>query len=195
MEKEIFSSFQLERDSQADIASVDIEEIKNEEKKLKRNSAIFTAMGLVALIGAAGLFLVTNPVPGLGLGGLLAGLAIGGAAAIGVGAVNLFRKAIGKPTLRFPKLKLLRKSMDTGKVETGMKPFTETTYMKKKLAKSDSDRVFFGVAGGLAEFAGVSPTLIRALFVAAFFFSVGSVTLGYFALALLMPIFKKNRRD
>ncbi len=192
MEKEILTAFDLDDKGETGTGSVDATEIRDEEKRLRRNSAIFTLAGLSALIGAGGLFALTN-LPATGLGSLLAGLAIGGTAALGIGAFNLLRKAIGKPTLRFPKLQMLRKSMETGRVEPGLRPFAETNYLKKKLSKSDTDRVFFGVCGGLAEFASASPTLIRALFVLAFFFSMGTVTLAYFALALLMPILRRRR--
>ena len=57
--------------------------------------------------------------------------------------------------------------------------------MAKRLVKS-TDRKLFGVAGGVAEYFDLDPTLVRVGFVVvSFFFCPGLV--AYLALALLMP--------
>ncbi len=58
--------------------------------------------------------------------------------------------------------------------------------MEKKLTRSSNDKMFAGVAGGLAEYLDMDPVIIRLIFVllAA---SGGHGLLIYFILWLLMP--------
>ena len=55
-----------------------------------------------------------------------------------------------------------------------------------RLRKSATNRMLFGVAGGLAEYFRIDPAIVRALFILASFMS-GAGVLIYLALALLMP--------
>ena len=57
---------------------------------------------------------------------------------------------------------------------------------KERLRKSSSDRVMFGVAGGLAEHLDIDSTLIRVAFVILGFAS-GIGLIAYVVLALSMP--------
>ena len=57
---------------------------------------------------------------------------------------------------------------------------------KGRLRKSSSDRVMFGVAGGLAEHLDVDSTLVRVAFVVLGFAS-GIGLIAYIVLALVMP--------
>ena len=57
---------------------------------------------------------------------------------------------------------------------------------KGRLRKSSSDRVMFGVAGGLAEHLDIDPTLVRVAFVVLGFAS-GIGLIAYIVLALTMP--------
>lgn len=57
----------------------------------------------------------------------------------------------------------------------------------KKLGKSYQNKVFMGVASGLAEYAGVNSALIRMIFVMGFFFSAGLITLLYIFLGIVLP--------
>ncbi len=57
--------------------------------------------------------------------------------------------------------------------------------MKKRLAKS-KDKKLFGVAGGLAEYFGVDPLLMRVLIVI-LTIGFGVVAVGYILLAIWMP--------
>ena len=54
--------------------------------------------------------------------------------------------------------------------------------MEKKLRRSKTDKMVAGVCGGIAEYLGVSSTLVRVLFV---FSGIG--ILAYFIAALSMP--------
>ncbi len=57
----------------------------------------------------------------------------------------------------------------------------------KRLMKSRSDKKWAGVCGGLAKYFGISSTVVRFIFVAAFFMGYGASLLIYFGLALAMP--------
>ena len=57
---------------------------------------------------------------------------------------------------------------------------------QRKLLRSRSDRVLWGVAGGLAEHLGFSPILIRIAFVLTTFFG-GAGVLAYLVLAVALP--------
>ncbi len=57
---------------------------------------------------------------------------------------------------------------------------------RERLRKSSSDRVMFGVAGGLAEHLDVDSTLVRVAFVVLGFAS-GIGLIAYIVLALVMP--------
>ena len=54
----------------------------------------------------------------------------------------------------------------------------------RRLYKSRDNRVFSGVAGGLAEFFGIDPTIVRLLFV---FTSFGALS-GFFVYLIMMII-------
>ena len=54
--------------------------------------------------------------------------------------------------------------------------------MEKKLRRSKTDKMVAGVCGGIAEYLGISSTLVRVLFV---FSGIG--ILAYFIAALVMP--------
>ena len=58
--------------------------------------------------------------------------------------------------------------------------------MPKRLVKSNTDKKLFGVAGGLAEYFNLDPTLVRVGFVVAciFCFFVG---IAYVVMAMVMP--------
>jgi len=58
--------------------------------------------------------------------------------------------------------------------------------MPAKLKKSKKDKMLAGVCGGLAEYLGWDPTIVRILFIV-FAFLYGSTILVYFILAIVMP--------
>lgn len=55
----------------------------------------------------------------------------------------------------------------------------------KKLYRSKKDRVFAGVCGGIGEYLGVDPTVIRLLAVILGFTGIG--VLAYIVAAILIP--------
>lgn len=65
----------------------------------------------------------------------------------------------------------------------------------KKLYKSESDRVMFGVLGGLSEYFEVDPVVVRLFFL--FFIFITGLFPGvffYFVAALIVPMKNHNYR-
>lgn len=58
--------------------------------------------------------------------------------------------------------------------------------MTKRLCKSRTNKMICGVCGGIAEYCGVDPTVVRLAYVA-FSFFVGSGILLYLICAIVMP--------
>ena len=58
--------------------------------------------------------------------------------------------------------------------------------MRKRLAKSTNKKLW-GVAGGIADYFSVDPTLVRVGFIVLFFICVPASLVSYVALAILMP--------
>jgi phage shock protein C len=56
----------------------------------------------------------------------------------------------------------------------------------KRLYRSRDERMIAGVCGGLAEYLGLDPTIVRLLFVLVFFIG-GSALLVYFVMMLVVP--------
>jgi len=57
----------------------------------------------------------------------------------------------------------------------------------KRLMRSRSDKKWAGVCGGLAKYFGISATVVRFIFIAAFFMGWGTSLLVYIGLSLAMP--------
>jgi phage shock protein C len=58
----------------------------------------------------------------------------------------------------------------------------------KKLYRSQTDRMFAGVCGGLGQYTGLDSTVIRVIFALLVVFGVGSGLLIYFILMLIVPL-------
>ena len=60
--------------------------------------------------------------------------------------------------------------------------------MKKKLTKSNSNIVVSGVLGGIGEFFGIDPTIVRIVYLALSFFTAGFPGFFlYILLAIIVP--------
>ncbi len=57
----------------------------------------------------------------------------------------------------------------------------------ERYVRSDTDRIFAGVCGGLGAYLGVDPTLVRVLWVIVTLFSAGIGFFAYLLLWLLAP--------
>jgi phage shock protein PspC (stress-responsive transcriptional regulator) len=58
---------------------------------------------------------------------------------------------------------------------------------RKRLYKSANDRMIFGVGGGLADYFGIDPVLMRLILVALAFISAGTMVVVYLIAAIIMP--------
>ena len=57
----------------------------------------------------------------------------------------------------------------------------------KLLTRSVKDRMFAGVCGGLGDYLGIDPTVMRLIFVLLFFVTGPGVMLAYLIMALIVP--------
>jgi phage shock protein C len=57
----------------------------------------------------------------------------------------------------------------------------------KQLTRSKSNRMIAGVCAGLGEYLGIDPTVVRLLFVLAFFGLHGGLLLAYLIMAIIVP--------
>lgn len=56
-----------------------------------------------------------------------------------------------------------------------------------KLVKSETDKWVTGVCGGLGDYLGVDPTIVRAIFGVSVVLSFGTTLVIYFILSLIIP--------
>ena len=66
--------------------------------------------------------------------------------------------------------------------------------MGKRLYKSRSERMLFGVSGGMAEYFDIDPTLVRIAWVVIAVLTAGMGFLAYIALAIIVPDAPARRR-
>ncbi len=59
--------------------------------------------------------------------------------------------------------------------------------MEKRLYRSRSERMIFGVCGGIAQYFNIDPTIIRLIAVLTLFFGPMSVLI-YLVLAIVIPL-------
>ncbi|MEL7341352.1 MAG: PspC domain-containing protein [Bacteroidota bacterium] len=73
--------------------------------------------------------------------------------------------------------------------EQQQRTYRRDTTSRKALRRSRTNRVFSGVAGGIAEYAGISPALVRFAFIASFFmpFLVAMPVFVYLLLSIVIP--------
>ena len=57
----------------------------------------------------------------------------------------------------------------------------------KRLTRSRNERMIGGVCGGLAEYFGVDPTLVRLVFVVGSLLGAGSLILAYLIMWVVVP--------
>ena len=59
--------------------------------------------------------------------------------------------------------------------------------MAKKLYRSRDDKVFTGLAGGIAKYLGIDSTVVRIALALLEFFTAGLLIIIYFLVALFVP--------
>lgn len=157
---------------------------QKEEERILRNTNsgfIWAALGTIA----AGALLAVNAFfPLRDWVGTELPIAASAAAfaAAGLGLYHLYRHVFVRKRISFPSLTIKRK---TG-VQINDQP--QSAYVDS----SSYNRVFFGVAGGIANATGIPATLIRIFFVGTAFFIVGIPL--YILLAIVMPPSKRGDR-
>jgi len=60
----------------------------------------------------------------------------------------------------------------------------------KRLYRSEKEKVFGGVCGGIAEYFKLDPVLIRAITILLLFLSCGAIILAYLVLWIIIPLKK-----
>ena len=57
----------------------------------------------------------------------------------------------------------------------------------KQLTRSQNNRMIAGICAGLGEYLGIDPTIVRLLFILAFFTGFGGIALVYLIMAFVVP--------
>lgn len=191
----------------------DIEKIREreEEEEKDQNGKIGSA-GLMALAAGVGLFITGLVGGGSGLVEFLNfALPTIGFGALGYGMFKALSLVFRQKELNFPALNVYRKTRPQAagaarereaKRETSSSErnrdyaFGRTEYRRtrayqrnerKTLRRSRTNRVFSGVAGGLAEYMGISAALIRFAFIAALFIGWGMPIFIYLLFSIVLP--------
>ena len=188
-----------------------------EEEVAKDQGTQLGAAGMMALVAGAGLLLSTIfsgtiPVIGELFEALVPILSVIGYLALGYGFFKTMRLAFRKKELNFPALNVYRKTKpapppraeertksrtesrssestfrNTRTRPDYRRPETFTTGRQKGLRRSRSNRVFSGVAGGIADYFGISAVLIRFAFIASLPASGGASIFVYLLLSMVLP--------
>lgn len=185
-----------------------IREIEEAEEKDQNNKLTFA--GMMALIAGVVLFVVAI------LGGGILGWSLFeflssvmpfiGFGALGYGFYKMLKLVFRKKELSFPALNVYRKTrpVAASPENTGTRnenaasrrsarqsrrrpPSSAPAYQRKELRRSRTNRVFAGVVGGLAEYFGISSTLLRFAFVISIFATSGSSIFLYLLLSIILP--------
>lgn len=178
----------------------DLEVIREETpEETKRDNRAFYTTGILSILAGAGLLIGMNAET-LGIADLIPSdkiipyVLFGGIAALGYGLIKGFRKIFRRRNLNLPTLQIRRKTLKNQprqqqrrQQQTPPPIIQEAFRPGRKLRKSIANRVFLGVAGGLAEHSGISATLIRLLFIAGFAISGGAAAVIYLALGFFLP--------
>lgn len=172
-------------------------------------------MALVAGAGLLISTIFAGSVPWIGelFEALVPILSVIGYLALGYGFFKTMRLAFRKKELNFPALNVYRKTkpappppkQEEKKRTRTQERSTENTYRntrtrtdyrraetfttgrQKGLRRSRSNRVFSGVAGGIADYFGISAVLIRFAFIASLFASGGASIFVYLLLSMVLP--------
>jgi phage shock protein PspC (stress-responsive transcriptional regulator) len=199
----------------------DIEKIRDrEQEEEKDQKSKLGSAGMMAFIAGAALMALGVLGGGLGLTGefwtfLVEGaLPVIGIGALGYGFIKMLRMAFREKQLNFPVLNVYRKKAATASMgEEVSAPITGQRYQQRQqyqqrsrgrqagtnsklLKRSRTNKVFSGVAGGLAEYMGISPALIRFAFIATIPITSGMSIFAYLLLSIVLPAnFEKQQAE
>lgn len=192
----------------------DIEKIREreEEEEKDQNSKIGSA-GMMAFIAGAALLVAGVISEQIGAFPQLMefltnfGLPIIGFGALGYGFYKTMKLAFRQKELNFPALNVYRKTKpnpagatrereqeeekSSNTQERNQARYRQRSYrqrsQRKVLRRSRTNRVFSGVAGGIAEYAGISSALIRFAFIASLFMGIGMPIFIYLLFSIILP--------
>jgi len=171
--------------------------------ELKKESRQFAVAGVISLLAGAAIYIGMN-FGHLGLSALIENIApfviLSGIGALGYGLIKGWRRIMRKARINFPKLRIRRKFMpyerqrtqqDQGpkwnqRLEQIVSNAQDSSRKAQRLARS-SNRVFLGVAAGLAEHSRIPVSVIRLLFIGAFAISGGFAAILYVLLGIFLP--------
>jgi len=183
-----------------------IREIEEAEEKDQNNKLSFA--GLMALIAGFALLVITiagSLFPANVLEFLRVFMQIAGFGALGYGFYKMLKLVFREKELNFPALNVYRKTKPAAATAgAGTQEKTTDTFSsaqnrtysrrprtytnnRRELRRSRTNRVFSGVAGGLAEYFGVSSALLRFAFILSIFATSGSSIFLYLLLSIILP--------
>ena len=190
-EEEFFDEFETSLDLDT-LSDDELEELLFEEETQKSKSAfnLPSIAGLsMIVVGMAYLLQQLGVLGGLNLGALVAMLPW-------LAGILIILLGFGVLSWRPKKKKRSRTVKKEIKVESGRKVVIEappktSSREKKRLRKSAHDKKIAGVAGGIGEFFGIDPTLVRIAFVITTFMQ-GIGIAAYLLLAFIMSPAKRR---
>ncbi len=190
-QEEFFDEFETSLDLDT-LSDDELEELLFEEETRKSKSAfnLPSIAGLsMIVVGMAYLLQQLGVLGGLNLGALVAMLPW-------LAGILIILLGFGVLSWRPKKKKRSRTVKKEIKVESGRKVVIEappkaSSREKKRLRKSAHDKKIAGVAGGIGEFFGIDPTLVRIAFVITTFMQ-GIGIAAYLLLAFIMSPAKKR---
>jgi len=185
-----------------------IRDIEEAEEKDQNNKLSFA--GMMALIAGFALLVITfgsGLVPPNVAEFLRVFMQIAGFGALGYGFYKMLKLVFREKELNFPALNVYRKTKPAaaaaGSATKEHKQDPNNTQQsqtyqrrprsysssssRKELRRSRVNRVFSGVAGGLAEYFGVSSALLRFAFILSIFATSGSSIFLYLLLSIILP--------
>ncbi len=209
MAKESFKDLTQEfEDFDTSLLYDDIERIREiEEEEEKDQNTKLSFAGLMALIAGVVLMAIT-------IGGTLfppnmveflrGFMQIAGFGALFYGFIKMLQLVIRQKELNFPALNVYRKTKPVSKTKSTRqekqraasedqtrsyqrRPSSYAQSQRKELRRSRKNRVFSGVAGGLAEYFKVSSSLLRFAFILSIFATSGSSIILYLLLSIVLP--------
>lgn len=196
MDKTRYKNTGESRDELFDISESELEStlesyLEAEEKDEKPGLLNFVSITGMAflLVGFLAVMQLIFPID-LDLTGALTALPILGGIFVllyGLGFFSRERKKKKKKDKRLKKIKEQTREAYASRskqIEAELDAFA--LKHKKRLFKSRRDKKIFGVCGGIAEYLGIDPTLIRILFVVFFFVGSGTPLFIYLLMGLVL---------
>jgi phage shock protein PspC (stress-responsive transcriptional regulator) len=166
-----------------DDRSVDLESFTQADQD---GANLLTFTGLITAVSGLAMFLASNLEAGpQSLRSVMFGA---GLVAMGIGIGRVLMKLIKPRGISLPPIKLKRKTENkrSGFGFSNSGNFGSFQDKQGGLRKSNTDTIFAGICGGIAESSGVSSTVVRAIFIAAFAVTGGAAFLIYIVLFFMM---------